>query len=533
MRLKSLLWLTSKPTKAIAPLPRPLLRQVFCRTGSCTTPPQKQQSSQQINQKASATPSDQFRGSHETFRNTDASNENYADHRALGTELGLFTGHASSPGSPLFLPDGAHVFQKLQAFLRAQYPFFGFQEVITPNVYKDSLWRQSGHWDNYKDAMFSVHGGTATSDGEESSYSLKPMNCPGHCLLFKSQKRSWRELPVRYADFSPLHRNEASGSLSGLTRVRRFHQDDGHIFCTPDQVGEEIVSTLKFIDMVYKTLRVGPYRLVLSTRPEQDYIGSIGAWTKAENQLRDALNESGQDWKLNAGDGAFYGPKIDIILSDKNGKDHQTATIQLDFQLPQRFELEYQAPRRDGGAETPVMIHRAILGSLERFLALLIEQYQGRWPFWLSPRQVIILTVGESPQVLDYAKTVAGKLAVPNAKWHPETNPKPFPLLEPRYTVDTDFRRETLAKKTRDAKTKKYNVICFIGEKNVREQDLDIDFSGQPNQAETLDILNTIKSGTRSPVQGIVASKMRPLPGVKLDQLRTSKALEILCENYL
>ena len=532
MRPTSLLWLTSRSARIVASLSKARLRQEFRRTCSCTTP-QKKQQSQQINHKAPATSCDQFRASHNTIRHLDASSEDNADHRALGTELGLFTGHASSPGSPLFLPDGAHVFQKLQAFLRAQYPFFGFQEVITPNLYRNSLWRQSGHWDNYKDAMFSVIGGTPTSDGEDSHYSLKPMNCPGHCLLFKSQKRSWRELPIRYADFSPLHRNEASGSLSGLTRVRRFHQDDGHIFCTPDQVGQEIFSTLKFIDMVYKTLGVGPYKLVLSTRPEQGYIGSIEAWTKAENQLKDALNESGQHWKLSAGDGAFYGPKVDIILSDQKGKDHQTATVQLDFQLPQRFELEYQAPRGDGGVEVPVMIHRAVLGSLERFLALLIEQYQGRWPFWLSPRQLIILTVGESPQVLDYAKNVARKLAVPNANWQLATNPKPFPLLEPRYTIDTDFRGETLAKKTRDAKTKKYNIICFIGEKNVKEQDLDIDFSGQPNQPGTIKILNRIKPGTKSPVQGVVASRVRKLPGVKLDQLRTSKALKMLCENYL
>ncbi|KAL8828165.1 MAG: hypothetical protein Q9191_002753, partial [Dirinaria sp. TL-2023a] len=238
------------------------------------------------------------------------------DHRDLGTQLSLFTGHPSSPGSPIFHPDGAHIFLKLQSFLRAQYPFFGIREVITPNLYKKELWQQSGHWENYQDAMFAVKGGSGTVGGEDSNYSLKPMNCPGHCLLYKSQKHSFRELPIRYADFSPLHRDEISGSLSGLTRVRRFHQDDGHIFCMPEQVKAEIRSTLKFVDLTYDTLNVGPYKLVLSTRPDKDFIGTPEKWDMAERQLKEALDESGRPWGLNPGDGAFYGPKIDIILQD-------------------------------------------------------------------------------------------------------------------------------------------------------------------------------------------------------------------------
>ena len=448
------------------------------------------------------------------------------DHRALGTKLSLFIGDISSPGSPLFQPDGTHVFQKLQAFLRAQYPSFGFQEVITPNLYKEDLWRQSGHWDNYKDAMFAVKGGTALDDNDNGHYSLKPMNCPGHCLLYKSKKRSWRELPIRYADFAPLHRNETSGSLSGLTRVRRFHQDDGHIFCTPDQVRQEIISTLNFVDMVYNTLGVGPYKLFLSTKPFRESMGSDETWKIAEDQLKDALDQSGQTWRVKAGEGAFYGPKIDIVLTDKRGKEHQTATIQLDFQLPQRFDLQYEGQQPG----VPIMIHRAILGSLERFMALLIEQFEGHWPFWLSPRQLTILTVGESAEVLAYASKIAKKLASPI----PVTDEsKPVPLTYPRYNVDTDFRNETLAKKLLNAKTNKYNIVCIIGKKNVKENSLDLDFSAQPMEKETLEILNRIKPGARSPVQGIVSTKVRNIPGVRLSLGQTQKVMEMLCKSYL
>ena len=448
------------------------------------------------------------------------------DHRALGAELSLFIGDTSSPGSPLFQPDGAHIFQKLQALLRAQYPSFGFQEVITPNLYKEDLWRQSGHWDNYKDAMFAVKGGTALNDDDNARYSLKPMNCPGHCLLYKSRNRSWRELPIRYADFAALHRNEVSGSLSGLTRVRRFHQDDGHIFCTPDQVRQEITSTLKFVELVYDTLRVGPYKLFLSTKPFHEFIGSDETWKIAEDQLKDALNQSGLTWSVQAGEGAFYGPKIDIVLTDKHGKEHQTATIQLDFQLPKRFGLQYVG--QEPGI--PVMIHRAILGSVERFMALLIEQFQGHWPFWLSPRQLTILTVGESAEVLAYASEMAKQLACPI----PATDGlKPLPLSHPRYNVDTDFRNETLAKKLLGAKTKKYNIICIIGEKNVKGKCLDLDFSAQPMEKETLQILNRVKPGARSPRQKIISTKVRGIPGVKLNLYETQMVMKMLCESYL
>ena len=273
------------------------------------------------------------------------------DHRSLGIQQKLFTSSIYSPGSPIFLPNGARIFNRLVDFLRKQYVHYGFQEVITPTIYKKSLWAKSGHLENYVDDMYTVTSSSpARADpvanaekSEEDEYGLKPMNCPGHCLIFDSQVWSYRDLPVRYADFSPLHRNEISGALSGLTRVRRFHQDDGHIFCRPSQIEQEIRSTLEFVAYTYKVLRLGSYRLALSTRPEA-HMGSTTEWDAAEDALKRALDACGQSWELNEGDGAFYGPKIDIILKDSDGKEHQTATIQLDFQLPKRFDLRYTAP---------------------------------------------------------------------------------------------------------------------------------------------------------------------------------------------
>lgn len=452
-----------------------------------------------------------------------------SDHRELGTQLSLFTSHPSSPGSPFFLPDGAHVFEKLQSFLRAQYPSFGFREVITPNLYKKELWEKSGHWQNYKDAMFPVGGKSEAGDSDDAIYSLKPMNCPGHCLLYKAQTHSFRELPIRYADFSPLHRNEVSGALSGLTRVRRFHQDDGHIFCKPDQIKREIQSALQFVDMAYKTLDITSYKVVLSTRPEKEYIGTLDQWQEAEQQLRQALVDSGRRWKRNPGDGAFYGPKIDISITDADGKEHQTATIQLDFQLPQRFGLEYDITAEEKG--TPVLIHRAVFGSLERFMALMIEKHRGHWPFWLSPRQMIILTVGDDPKVLNYARATALKLTRSMDAF--DTH-KPQPLSAPTYLVDTDLRDETIAKKTANAKTKRYNLICFVGKRNVKDEDYDIDIAGQPNEEETIRAFNQARPGTLSPVKGVLALKIRRgAQGVKLDLHQLKHAMRLLTERYL
>lgn len=414
-----------------------------------------------------------------------------ADHRALGTAQDLFTNSIYSPGSPLFRPNGTHILNKLITFLRAQYKQYGFREVLTPNIYKQSLWEVSGHWQNYKDDMYEVGGRGDTGETSETSeneiYGLKPMNCPGHCLLFKSQKHSYRELPVRYADFSPLHRNEVSGSLSGLTRVRRFHQDDGHIFCRPGQIGSEIQLALKFADTVLQTFGFADgYRLVLSTRPEKDFIGSLEQWENAEQQLRQALDNSGLSWELNEGDGAFYGPKIDLQIQDSQGKYHQLSTIQLDMNLPRRFELEYLVPEGSeeydpatGGRATPVLIHRAIFGSLERFFALLIERYNGQWPFWLSPRQAILLTIGKGLE--QAAEDAVAKISgfEPITSSRPSSTGLPLSPLQPTFNVDLDLASRSLPKKIHDAHAARYNLVFIMGPKNVADGSVDIDLSGQ------------------------------------------------------
>ncbi|KAJ5491053.1 threonine--tRNA ligase [Penicillium diatomitis] len=416
------------------------------------------------------------------------------DHRALGTSLELFASSTYSPGSPLFLPHGTHVINKLISFLRTQYLQYGFREVLTPTIYKRSLWEISGHWQNYKDDMYEVTGRGATGDtdgeiGEDESYGLKPMNCPGHCLLFKSQNHSYRELPVRYADFSPLHRNEISGALTGLTRVRRFHQDDGHIFCRPSQIKSEIASALGFVDMVMTTFGLGPYRLVLSTRPETDYIGTLEQWENAEHQLREALDSTGREWALNEGDGAFYGPKIDIQLQDHAGKFHQLSTIQLDMNLPERFELEYQVAEGEEdynpatpGLARPVLVHRAIFGSLERFLALLIEQHGGHWPFWLSPRQGIILTVNQDEAVVRQAEQAVSQFCgftVLRQNGDNAVPPRPLSSVDPTFLIDVDTSAQTLSKKIQRAKQMKYNFIFILGSRDVAEGGVTLDVTGQ------------------------------------------------------
>ncbi|KAI1872057.1 uncharacterized protein JN550_004260 [Neoarthrinium moseri] len=424
-----------------------------------------------------------------------------ADHRQLGVQQELFTTSVYSPGSPILLPNGARIFNRLVEFLRKQYIRYGFQEVITPTIYKKALWAKSGHLENYADDMFTV---TSTSpsrrdtaeNGEEDEYGLKPMNCPGHCLIFASQRRSYRDLPIRYADFSPLHRNEISGALSGLTRVRRFHQDDGHIFCRPSQIEEEIKKTLDFVRIAYKVFKLGPYRLTLSTRPTDHYIGTAEDWEGAEGALKRALDASGQDWTVNEGDGAFYGPKIDIILRDSDGKEHQTATIQLDFQLPKRFELEYQAPapeleRRgestadadklaESGPVTPVLIHRAVLGSVERLMALLIEHYNGKWPFWLNPRQVVILTVNDSEPVLDMARSARDHLLGVAGSQITDDGPVSNAT---QISVDIDERKTSLGAKVREAKAKGYGVIVTVGPRQLGKGTVTIEMNGLDQDA--------------------------------------------------
>jgi threonyl-tRNA synthetase len=397
------------------------------------------------------------------------------------------------------------MFDKLTNFLQAQYKHFGFRKVITPTIYKKSLWEKSGHWENYAEDMYSVTGRGASHEkegkqvGEDEVYGLKPMNCPGHCILFADKPRSYRDLPIRYADFSPLHRNEISGALSGLTRVRRFHQDDGHIFCRPSQIRTEISKTLDFVKLTYEVLGLGPYRLALSTRPKDHFIGTVEEWDNAEEALKKSLDGSKLAWTLNEGDGAFYGPKIDIILKDSDGKEHQTATIQLDFQLPKRFELEYQAPdpeneqkglpSRDiehstSGPVTPVLIHRAVLGSVERIMALLIEHYHTRWPFWLNPRQAIILTVNNEESVVKFAQRAAREIENSHRPYKPydyQDEYKAQPLPGSPISVDIDDTSRSLGKKLSEAKRNRYAIIVVVGNQNVQQHNLTVDFSGIPD----------------------------------------------------
>ncbi|XP_070267870.1 threonine--tRNA ligase 1, cytoplasmic [Myotis yumanensis] len=384
------------------------------------------------------------------------------DHRKIGRDQELYFFHELSPGSCFFLPKGAHIYNTLIEFLRSEYRKRGFQEVVTPNIFNSRLWMTSGHWEHYSDNMFSF-------EVEKEQFALKPMNCPGHCLMFDHRPRSWRELPLRLADFGVLHRNELSGALTGLTRVRRFQQDDAHIFCAMEQIEEEIKGCLDFLRTVYNIFGFS-FKLNLSTRPEK-FLGDIEVWNHAEKQLENSLNEFGEKWELNPGDGAFYGPKIDIQIKDAIGRYHQCATIQLDFQLPIRFNLTFVSHDGDD-KKRPVIIHRAILGSVERMIAILTENYGGKWPFWLSPRQVMVVPVG--PTCDDYAQKV-------RQQFH-----------DAKFMVDIDLDPGcTLNKKIRNAQLAQYNFILVVGEKekasgtvNIRTRDNKV--HGERTVAETV-----------------------------------------------
>ncbi|XP_071736453.1 threonine--tRNA ligase, mitochondrial 1-like [Rutidosis leptorrhynchoides] len=359
------------------------------------------------------------------------------DHRELGKKQELFFFHPLSPGSCFFLPHGTRITDKLMSFIRGEYRKRGYQEVTTPNMYNMQLWETSGHAANYKENMF-------VFDIEKQEFGLKPMNCPGHCLIFDNRVRSYRELPLRLADFGVLHRNEASGALTGLTRVRRFQQDDAHIFCRESQIKDEVKAVLEFISYAYDKFGF-TFDLKLSTRPEK-YLGDLETWDKAEKALEDALNEFGQAWQINEADGAFYGPKIDISVSDAMKRKFQCATLQLDFQLPQRFNLTYSA-EDETKRERPVMIHRAILGSVERMFAILLEHYKGKWPFWLSPRQAIVCPVSDKSQA--YGQQVKDQIDGAG------------------YYVDIDTSDRTIQKKVREAQLAQYNYILVVGEEEA------------------------------------------------------------------
>ncbi|XP_064259507.1 threonine--tRNA ligase 1, cytoplasmic isoform X1 [Passer domesticus] len=391
------------------------------------------------------------------------------DHRKIGRDQELFFFHELSPGSCFFLPKGAYIYNTLIEFIRSEYRKRGFQEVVTPNVFNSKLWMTSGHWQHYSENMFSF-------EVEKEIFALKPMNCPGHCLMFDHRPRSWRELPLRLADFGVLHRNELSGALTGLTRVRRFQQDDAHIFCAMEQIEDEIKSCLEFLRTVYDVFGFS-FKLNLSTRPEK-YLGDIEVWNQAEKQLENSLNAFGEKWELNPGDGAFYGPKIDIQIKDAIGRYHQCATIQLDFQLPVRFNLTFVS--HDGNDKTrPVIIHRAILGSVERMIAILTENYGGKWPLWLSPQQVMVVPVG--PACDEYAQKV-------RQHFH-----------DAGFMADVDVDPGcTLNKKIRNAQLAQYNFILVVGEKekasgtvNIRTRDNKV--HGERTIADTVQRLLQLK----------------------------------------
>ena len=365
------------------------------------------------------------------------------DHRKLGKELGLFMMSEDGPGFPFFLPKGMDLKNALMDYWREIHRKAGYVEISTPIILNRRLWETSGHWDHYKENMY-----TTVIDDED--YAIKPMNCPGGVLVYKSEPRSYRDLPLRLAEVGLVHRHEKSGQLHGLMRVRCFNQDDAHIFMTPEQIKDEIKGVANLIDQVYKLFGF-KYHVELSTRPE-DSMGSDEDWEMATEGLRSALEELGLPYVVNEGDGAFYGPKIDFHLEDSIGRTWQCGTIQLDFQLPQRFELEYTGA--DGEKHRPIMIHRVVFGSIERFIGILIEHFAGAFPTWLAPVQVKILPI--SDKYADYSKEVLDK------------------LTEAGIRAEMDTRSEKIGYKIREAQTQKIPYMLVVGQKEEEEKTVSV-----------------------------------------------------------
>ena len=358
------------------------------------------------------------------------------DHRKLGKELGLFMMTEEGPGFPFFLPKGMVLKNTLLDYWRQCHKRYGYVEISTPIILNQELWHRSGHWDHYKDNMY-----TTVIDGED--YAIKPMNCPGGMLVYKSEPHSYRDLPLRMAELGLVHRHEMSGALHGLFRVRCFTQDDAHIFMTPDQMKDEIKNVVKLFDEIYSTFGL-TYQIELSTMPE-DHMGNEKDWKFAEDTLQAAITEMGKDFVINAGDGAFYGPKLDFHLADSLGRTWQCGTIQLDFQMPERFDLEYVG--EDGEKHRPVMIHRALLGSIERFIGVITEHFAGAFPAWLSPVQVKLLPVTD--RAMDYAKNVAAQLDSQG------------------FRVEVDGRNEKIGKKIREATLEKIPFMLVVGDRDM------------------------------------------------------------------
>ena len=360
------------------------------------------------------------------------------DHRRLGPELDLFSFHPSAPASPFFHPRGVVVYNQLVGYVSELYRQYGYDEVKTPQILDVDLWKTSGHYENYRDAMF-------FTEVDDKQFAVKPMNCPTHCLIFGTRLRSFRDLPIRYADFGRLHRYERSGVVTGLTRVRTFCQDDGHIFCTEDQIEAEVTTVVEMIQQLYATFGFDEVLIELSTRPEKR-LGSDEMWDRAEEALAAALRSREIAFEVNAGDGAFYGPKIDFQVRDILGRSWQLGTVQLDYQMPERFDLGYVGS--DGAEHRPVMIHRAMFGSLERFLGILIEHTAGAFPVWLAPVQATVLPVSE--RFLDTAGEIHRRLVAGGLR------------------AEVDDRNEKLGRKIRDAQLQQIPYMLVVGE---RERD--------------------------------------------------------------
>lgn len=357
------------------------------------------------------------------------------DHRKLGRQLDLFHFQDEAPGLIFWHPKGWTVWQQVEQYMRAVYQDNGFQEVKGPQILDRSLWEKSGHWENYKENMF-------TTESENRSYALKPMNCPGHVQIYKSNMHSYRELPLRYGEFGQCHRNEPSGSLHGMMRVRGFTQDDGHIFCTEDQILDECVNATALLQKVYRDFGFNEIIYKVATRPEKR-VGSDEAWDKAEAALIESLRRSGCEFEIAPGEGAFYGPKIEYTLKDAIGRMWQCGTIQVDFSMPVRLEAEYVA--EDNTRKVPVMLHRAILGSLERFIGMLIENHAGALPLWLAPVQVVVLNISDAQA--DYAREVTQA------------------LKKQGFRVNTDLRNEKITYKIREHSVQKLPYIVVVGDK--------------------------------------------------------------------
>lgn len=380
------------------------------------------------------------------------------DHRILGRDLGLFMMDPVSPASPFFLPKGTVVYNLLTKYIREIYASYGYEEVITPQIFDTELWRRSGHYDNYKDNMYFF-------SADEREYGLKPMNCPAHAIIFSSKLRSYRELPVRLADFGRLHRFERSGVTHGLTRVRSFSQDDAHIFCTPSQINQELQQLIKMFQETYRLFHFDNVRLALSLRPEKR-VGSDEFWDIAESALNEILESEGLSYDTMPGEGAFYGPKIDFFVPDAIGREWQLGTIQLDFSMPNRFDLEYITDQ--GSRERPVVIHRAMLGSLDRFLGVLIEHYSGAFPTWLAPVQVAIIPIADRHVM--YAQEVKSR------------------FLDVGLRVEIDERNERMNAKVREAQLQKFPYMLIVGDKEISERTVSVRIrSGESPGAISID----------------------------------------------